>query len=221
GSANNMRSTTIKTRLFIVENLIAESIGDARRHLHFGELAVSVRQFNLAATLADRPASGLVGELFSALTLNHDPASRARGEQALREMVDSPFAARVNLELGNNEYQRNNPAKALEYYHKAQSGNDLSAFLSEVMAAQAIGVEGDHCQALELLEALERKAFCVGQFYLPYLYQWMNALAVELGEVGKIERALKLARLACASPYVTAYPEWQETLAELEGKMPS
>lgn len=39
----------------------------------------------------------------------------------------------------------------------------------------------------------------------------LNSLAVEYGEVGRIEEARNVCRIVLASPYSIAYPEWRET----------
>src|ERR1044072_9234223 len=45
--------------------------------------------------------------------------------------------------------------------------------------------------------------------------QYLNSLAVELGEIGRIEEAQNICRIILASPYAFAYPEWRETWQDL------
>src|SRR5439155_17635425 len=44
------------------------------------------------------------------------------------------------------------------------------------------------------------------------------ALAVELGELGSVERARHASAMALTFPAADAFPEWQETLADIEAK---
>jgi hypothetical protein len=43
----------------------------------------------------------------------------------------------------------------------------------------------------------------------------LTHLAIELGEVGRIEEAQNVCRITLASPYAFAYPEWRETEQDL------
>ena len=54
-------------------------------------------------------------------------------------------------------------------------------------------------------------------------YDYMNSLAVELCEVGKLEDAKNVSQIVLASPFAPAYPEWRETSDEiaLRGWRPS
>ncbi|HMG35401.1 MAG TPA: hypothetical protein VKM94_15790, partial [Blastocatellia bacterium] len=45
-----------------------------------------------------------------------------------------------------------------------------------------------------------------------------NALAVELGELGRLNEAKAALAVALASPFASAYPEWNETRLELEAR---
>jgi tetratricopeptide (TPR) repeat protein len=46
-------------------------------------------------------------------------------------------------------------------------------------------------------------------------HQYLNSLAVEMGELGRIEEAQNVCRITLASPFINAYPEWRETWQEL------
>jgi hypothetical protein len=51
----------------------------------------------------------------------------------------------------------------------------------------------------------------------PYAYyDYLNTLAVELGEVGRLEEARNASRIALATRFASAYPEWRETREEIE-----
>jgi hypothetical protein len=85
-----------------------------------------------------------------------------------------------------------------------------------VNAARSIAViqsaEGFHTQALKGLEAiapLTRHATPIAR------YQYLNSLAVEYGEAGKVQEAQRLCQIVLASPFLPAYPEWRETGEEI------
>jgi tetratricopeptide (TPR) repeat protein len=72
--------------------------------------------------------------------------------------------------------------------------------------------EGFHKHAVRDLESILPYIRYAG----PYAScQHLNSLAVELGEVGRIEEAQNVCRITLASPYVIAYPEWRETWQDL------
>ena len=58
----------------------------------------------------------------------------------------------------------------------------------------------------------------IGRHYPAFYYDYLNSLAVELGEVGRIEEARNVCRITLASPLAAAYPNWLETSNEIEAK---
>ncbi len=73
-------------------------------------------------------------------------------------------------------------------------------------------LEGFHKQSwkdLERITPLVRYSPPIERF------QYLNSLAVELTEVGRIEEASNISRIVLASPFAFAYPEWRETGQEL------
>lgn len=59
-------------------------------------------------------------------------------------------------------------------------------------------------------------ARAVGTVYPPLYYSHLNSLAVELIEVGRIAEAHNISKIVLASPYVGAYPEYRETITDIE-----
>jgi hypothetical protein len=75
-------------------------------------------------------------------------------------------------------------------------------------------IEGDHKSALSSLEELYPLARHSGPLtYMDYL----NSLAVELTGAGRVEEARNVCKVVLASPFISAYPEWQETARDLKG----
>ena len=85
-----------------------------------------------------------------------------------------------------------------------------------VTASRATAVlqarEGFHNLALKNLENITPLI----RYVQPKVYfDYLNSYAVELGEAGRIEEALKVCQITLASPFINAYPEWRETGQDL------
>jgi hypothetical protein len=53
----------------------------------------------------------------------------------------------------------------------------------------------------------------------PYAYyDYLNSLAVELCEAGRVEEARSASAITLASPFASAYPVWRETFDEIAAK---
>ena len=75
--------------------------------------------------------------------------------------------------------------------------------------------EGYHNQALKDLERM----LPFMKYAPPHIYfDYLNSLAVELGEVGRKYEARNVIKHVLESPFIIAYPEWQETAEELKGQ---
>jgi hypothetical protein len=215
-----MTTTRSKKSLFI-KSLLSGEIG-AYRLIQIGDAAQSLKDYNKVAqvgvVLQAMPGRyEAAGDFYVSLAASRAGNDRAQGEM---EQLAESGCARANLALGSKELRKENPDGAIQFYQHAQLGDDLSWFLSALMTAQALGLAGDHSRAVRLLEAIERMAFHVGSNLPAYFYTWINTLAVELGATGNHDRALKLARIAAASPYTAQYPEFEETLREIVDETP-
>lgn len=94
---------------------------------------------------------------------------------------------------------------------------DPQTFLtSQRNIAVVKSIDGNHPGALADLERLLPLARTIGRLN-PYLYyEHLNSLAVELLEVGRLEEAQNVSRIALASPYASAYPEWRGTWDDIQ-----
>jgi hypothetical protein len=85
----------------------------------------------------------------------------------------------------------------------------------KIKISRAIAVvkskEGYHKAALKDLENI---APLVRYTTIQAQYDYLNSLAVELGEVGHIQEAQDVCRVVLASPLIGVYPEWRETGAD-------
>ena len=127
------------------------------------------------------------------------------------------YKAKGLVSLAAVELSRGDLTSSLKIYTEAMRRSDsVSTFLT---AARTTGViksmEGFHKKALRDLETIAP----LTRYVAPVdRYQYLNSLAVELGEVGKVDEAENVCRILLASPYINAYPEWRETSNETERK---
>jgi AraC-like DNA-binding protein len=80
------------------------------------------------------------------------------------------------------------------------------------------GVTGEHRAALRDLERMIPLAHIVGKRSHPAYITFLNSYAVELFENNRREEAEQIANVIAASPFISRYPEWQETLSEVEAR---
>src|SRR4029077_3907719 len=76
--------------------------------------------------------------------------------------------------------------------------------------------EGNHRGALALLESLFPLANSMRSSQPHVYHDYLNSLAVELCEAGRLEEAKNVSQIVLASPYASAYPEWRDTREEIE-----
>ena len=102
---------------------------------------------------------------------------------------------------------------------KAAANCDLlTAAYSQSMTAVVRSLHGDHQRALADLEKLFPVFREVCKYYPAPYYEFLNSLAVELGEVGRIAEAEAACAIALASPFAAVYPNWTETRDEIVAK---
>ncbi|HTG17853.1 MAG TPA: hypothetical protein VK747_21575 [Blastocatellia bacterium] len=166
-----------------------------------------------------------VGRYYQALCIYQRGASadaRILLEQ-VAEALPIRFRARARLAISATYYESGDWQSflmlSLEASRFAASSDwrDPQTFVqAQRNIAVLKSVDGDHRGALADLERLFPLARALGRLR-PYLYyEHLNSLAVELMEAGRLEEARNASRIALASPFACAYPEWRETGAELE-----
>lgn len=155
---------------------------------------------------------------------------RSRGEIAeavsLLERVaeDAPpyYRARAMQSIGTvlvwNTPDKQTASKVLTeacYFARRHAGDVFTLVNSRWVLAVIKSFEGDHQGALDDLESLFPLVRAVAMTHPLTYYGFMNSLAVEMGEVGRLEEALNASRIALSSPFGGAYFEWSETRNEL------
>lgn len=98
------------------------------------------------------------------------------------------------------------------------SDDPLIALEAQQSIAVLRSLEGEHYATLRELERLAPLAHMIGKRGHPAYGTFLNSYALELSEVGRIEEAEQVANVVAASPFISRYPEWQETVAEIAAK---
>jgi len=123
------------------------------------------------------------------------------------------YKAKSLITLGALAGARGDLETEMQYQKEALKHSDLATSIRILKAIAIVkSKEGFHKSAVRSLQAvLPILRFARPQVY----YDTLNSLAVELGEVGRIEEASNISRIVLASPFAFAYPEWRETGQEL------
>jgi hypothetical protein len=122
---------------------------------------------------------------------------------------DKGLISLAGLEIARKDY-----ASAIKYYEEAIKWAKSPATLITAVRSIAIYKSdcGNHKEALHDLEIL----YPLVRYADPIAYfQYLNSLACELGEAGRVKEALKVCQITLASPFINAYPEWRETGQDL------
>ena len=135
------------------------------------------------------------------------------------------YKERAILSLGTFYYETGDYQSASHFYaesSRAQAKNRqpnlITVAQTQWMVAVLKGVDGDHDGALADLIKLKPVILTISSQCPHFYYDYLNSLAVELGELGRLDEALNASRVAVTSPYAAAYPELRETLDELMRK---
>jgi len=160
----------------------------------------------------------------SLLTRGDYSAARHALERIVEEATPH-YRARALQSIGATYTLSREADAALPFYlAAAKTARDVDAFIfagSQKEMAIIRSFHGDHKQALTDLERLFPLVRALARLYPAFYYDYLNSLAVELGEVGRVTEANAALSIALASPFAPAYPEWTETRTELEAKRTS
>ncbi|MEN3331551.1 MAG: hypothetical protein V7641_916 [Blastocatellia bacterium] len=120
------------------------------------------------------------------------------------------FRSKALISLAAIEAGSENYSEAIKYYEGAiKQSKNISVFVQAIRGIIVLEtLDGNHALAVKHLEDLKPLVCHLTPFAR---YQYLNSLAVELGEVGRTEEAQNICKLVLASPYAFAYPEWRET----------
>lgn len=128
------------------------------------------------------------------------------------------YRARALTLIGASFFLKGDLRSSLQSYIEAAriaSRQDIGGWRAIVEAHRSIAmlksVNGDHHGAVADLESLYPLVRVVSSSHPVVYYYYLNSLAVEFCEVGRLEEARRASEIAIASPYASAYPEWHDT----------
>lgn len=207
---------------------LGRQLADIARHAHFSRRMDVVEQ--LSQIMLVLPASSQlksVARHYQALCAKRQgdyEGARKVLEHVVEEATPQYKAIALQI-IGATHYERREVDKALPFYiaaGKAATNCDLLTWAeSQRMIAIVRSIHGDHHQALKDIENLFPLVRVIAKRYPMLYYSFLNSLAVELGEVGRISEAQSVCQITLTSPFVRAYPEWLDTRDELEAKRTS
>ncbi|MEK6406545.1 MAG: hypothetical protein AABN34_06240 [Acidobacteriota bacterium] len=193
----------------------------------FRDMEVVERASQILTRLQLHPQYQAVGLYYQALCIHRfglgDIDHAARLLETVAENAPPRYRARAMISLGAKPRRQGDYGAALALYRDAgrfvsRNGiyDPFSTLQIQRMVAVVNGLKGNHRGAIALLEDLCRLAHSMRLSQPHVYYDYMNSLAVELGEVGRLEEAKNVSQIVLASPYAGAYPEWRETREEIE-----
>jgi tetratricopeptide (TPR) repeat protein len=183
----------------------------------------------LLLSLPLEPRLETVGEYYVALSINRggsgETVRAGRLFEKAAESASLHYRARAMLALGSNYLVAGDYKTALSFYSEVMRINGRGSGVDPVTLYRAVrntvvirGMHGDHRGAVSDLERIFPLARIASSVLPSAYYDYMNALAVELGEMGSLERARDASATALKFPSAGAFPEWHETFADIEAK---
>jgi tetratricopeptide (TPR) repeat protein len=135
------------------------------------------------------------------------------------------YRARAMAALGSIAFDRGEYQSVLPLYIEgrriASHGREfdpLAEFYTQHMMAVMRSIDGDNHGALEDLEKMSPLVRAISSTYPPIYCNYLNSLAVELAEVGRLEEAARACRITLAPSFANAYPEVRETWDDIVSK---
>ena len=138
--------------------------------------------------------------------------------ERIAEEAPIGYRARAIQSIGSIAFDSGDFQSALPFYIEAskaatrkQGCDPLAAFYTQHMMAVLRSIDGDNRGALEDLQSMFPLARAVGSAYPPIYCNYLNSLAVELTEAGRLQEAEHACRITLAPWFANAYPEVRET----------
>lgn len=154
-----------------------------------------------------------------------NPAAAKPIFERLAEEATLRFRAKAISSLAALAIDRGDYHFSLELYceYTRITIRDQKSTLADVVQAHRSlavmkSIDGDHRGSLSYLEKLLPLAGAVRRAHPHTYYDYLNSLAVELSEAGRIEEAQNASSIAVSSVFAPAYHEWRETGEEIAAK---
>ena len=168
-----------------------------------------------------------VGYYYHALSIKRsgkgDLEQSARLLEQVAENAPASYRVRAVQSLGGSAFCKKEYGLALSFYAEAariasreRICDPVAVVVGQWDVAVIRSLAGDHRQALSLLENVLPLAKMIWASQPRVYYGYLNSLAGELGEAGRLDEAEVVSRITLRSPLANAYPEFYETKKELE-----
>jgi tetratricopeptide (TPR) repeat protein len=193
------------------------------RLIELGEQAHAFRQFKqvkeIGLVLSNIPIKEYqtVGYYFLAVAANENGNGDQQHAKKLYEVVANnaigKYEGKAILSLAAVACNTKDYESQLHYLVETlKASTDLSTLVKGRLGIAIYkSVEGFHRQSLKDLENL----YPLARLSHPVVFfDYLNSLAVELGEAGRKYEARNVIQHVIASPFASVYPEWQETAQE-------
>ena len=207
---------------------LGNQLAEIARHADFARQMDAVEQASrIMLALPISSHLKIVAQHYQALCVKQkrDYEGARRLFEGVIEEATPQYRARALQVIGATYHEQGELDAALPFYiaaGKAAINCDLSTLVeSRRNIALIRSIHGDHKQALEDIENLFPLVRVVAKQYPLLYYSLINSLAVELGEVGRIDEAKAACSIALASPFARVYPEIAQTRDELQAKRTS
>ena len=204
------------------------------RLISLAEHARAFRRLNdldeLSQLLINLPLSkkhAHIGHYYHALSIKRngkgDLDKAARLLEQVAESAPPLFRVRAVQSLGGNALYKGQYGLGLKLYaeasqlaHAERVHDPASAVIGLWDVATLRALDGNHGDALTLLEKARPLAQAIRTVHPHIYYGYLNSLALELGEAGRLSEAERASKISLASPFASAYLEWHDTKRELE-----
>ncbi|MGH9761028.1 MAG: tetratricopeptide repeat protein, partial [Blastocatellia bacterium] len=148
------------------------------------------------------------------------------GRKLLNEVIErvgsNKFRARALLALGSSYRDAGEYSECRPLYLQAVRAVDESDPLTRIQSIRAVAIvraiEGDHFGSLSALQSLLPQNVYLGRWYPADLYDHLNSIAIELGELGRVEEATRIIDRVLRTPFAKNCPHWLDTKTELATK---
>jgi hypothetical protein len=196
-----------------------------KRLVMLSEQARAFRQFDglseYALILSKLPLKRYqsIGQYYLALSVCRNGRGELDKARAILEKVasDAPlkYRAHAMVTLSSISWDINQPENTLRYCIEASRISGFSEITVKALRGIAVlkSFEGFHKSALRDLENM----YQIVKYAPPHIYfDYLNSLAIELADCGRLYEARNVSKIVCSSPLISIYPEWQETARELK-----
>jgi tetratricopeptide (TPR) repeat protein len=176
------------------------------------------RQYEVGRILQQFPYPfDVLGSYYEAQYLNRKGLYEVSTKLLERVYEQGPeqYRARALQTLAARDEWRGKIGEALRFRVEAiKIGDPFTSLEAQLGVAICKSVNGDHRGAIRQVEHFLPMVKALYGTH-PLYFDYLNSLAVELGEVGRIQEAQNVCQITLASPYTFAYPEWRETGNEI------